>query len=427
METRPAQSRLLLRIAAAIADSKVPISSPDQAATDKERTEVIPEAGWDRLGSLAARFEAELAYAGSCLDDELPPSTMETLLASSSELRRVAILQRYVDKAYFLRFHDPRQGLQISENLLAWTENPTPLVAVVRCRALMERGNFLRILGDREGAYAALAEASLELETHGIADPLELARHEELLGTLEAYCGNLERARQLLKKALHRVRRWGDNYSLQRVLISAGLVELNLDRFGQAERLFEEAMAAPEPDGLLHLCAATNRVLGYSVNGNPQLAYQAICGLRARLGESWLQRLPRHLQMRQTWLEGQVRQALGMEEEATGLIKQARESYIRADRNYEVCYTSVDLALTYATQRRFAEVQHELAFALPFCSGEPTIERFGKEAVQLLLRALVRQGRLDVELIRAVASRLYDIHRAPLRIFHQSPLAELQS
>src|SRR6185295_14697597 len=98
METRPAQSRLLLRIAAAIADSKVPISSPDQAATDKERTEVIPEAGWDRLGSLAARFEAELAYAGSCLDDELPPSTMETLLASSSELRRVAILQRYVDK-----------------------------------------------------------------------------------------------------------------------------------------------------------------------------------------------------------------------------------------------------------------------------------------------------------------------------------------
>jgi hypothetical protein len=91
-----------------------------------------------------------------------------------------------------------------------------------------------------------------------------------------------------------------------------------------------------------------------------------------------------------------------------------------------VCYTSIDLALTYATQRRFAEVQHELAFALPFCSDEPTIERFGKEAVQLLLRTLMRQGRLDVELIRAVSSRLYDIGRAPLRVFPHSPLAELR-
>jgi hypothetical protein len=34
----------------------------------------------------------------------------------------------------------PLQGLEISENLLAWTENPTRLIAVVRCRALMERG-----------------------------------------------------------------------------------------------------------------------------------------------------------------------------------------------------------------------------------------------------------------------------------------------
>jgi len=187
-----------------------------------------------------------------------------------------------------------------------------------------------------------------------------------------------------------------------------------------------EAIRTAEPESLLLLCAATNRVLGYFVSGQPQLAYREICRLRARFGDGWLESLPRLLQMRQTWLEGQVRNALGMEEEAIGLLKKARESFIRADRGYEVCYTSIDLALTYATQRRFAEVQHELAFALPFCSDEPTIERFGKEAVQLLLRTLVRQGRLDVELIRAVSSRLYDIGRAPLRVFPHSPLAELR-
>jgi tetratricopeptide (TPR) repeat protein len=429
METRPAQSRLLLRLAQTIAESKIPIS-PSRHRHDPQRTKdeaVVPEAGWQRLNSLSADFEAELAYADSCLDDDPSPSEMETLLATSSELRRAAILQRFVNRAYFLRLQDPRKGLKISENLLAWTENPTTLIAVVRCRALMERGNFLRILGDREGAFRALADASRELETHGITDPLERARHEELLGTLKAYCGHVEAARQLLRRAFCKVRRWGDNYTIQRVLISAGLVEINSDNYEEAEILLKEAMATPEPDRLLGLCAATNRVLGYLANGKPRLAYQSICGLRARLGHSWLQHLPPIIQMRQVWLEGQVRNGLGMEEEAIGLLKKARESHIRADCGFEVCYISVDLALTYATQRRFVEVQRELEFALPFCSEEQAIDRLGREAVQLLLCTLRRQGRLDVELVRDVATRLYRILRTPLRIFPQSPLAELRN
>ena len=157
------------------------------------------------------------------------------------------------------------------------------------------------------------------------------------------------------------------------------------------------------------------------------MAYQVLCGLRTRLGESWLEHLPQGLQMRQTWLEGQVRSALGMDEEAIGLLKKARQSYIRADCSYEVCYTSVELALTYAKQRRFAELQHELAFALPFCSEEQEIDRFGKEAVLLLLNALRRQNRLEVELVRAITSRLNWIYRAPLRKFDPSPLAELRT
>jgi hypothetical protein len=430
METRPAQSRLLLRIAQAITDSKIPIPPPRhrhprRRGKDEEPSEVIPGAGWQRLDSLSAQFEAELAYAESCLEDDPSPSQIEMLLATSYELRRAAILQCIVNRAYSLRLQDPRQGLEISENLLAWTENPTRLIAVVRCRALMERGNFLRILGDREGAYRALADASRELDAHEITDPLELARHEELLGTLEAYCGNVESARQLLKEALKKVRKWGDNHTLQRVLTAAALAEINSDNYEQAETLLNEAMATAEPESLLLLCAATNRVLGHFANGNPQLAYQFLCGFRARLGASWFEHIPSAIQMRQIWLEGQVRSGLGMDEEAIGLLKKARKSYIRADCGFEVCYISVDLALTHAKERRFAEVQRELDFALPFCSEEDAINRLGREAVQLLLRALRRQGHLDVELVRAVATHLYVILRTPLRIFAQSPLAEL--
>jgi tetratricopeptide (TPR) repeat protein len=257
----------------------------DQPAANQEQAEAMPEDRWKELETLNARFDAELAYADSCLEEEPPPSDMEMLLASASELRRAAILQRFVDRVYFLRFNDPRQGLSITENILAWTEDPTPLVAVVRCRALMERGNLLRIFGEREGAYEALAAAWEELDDHGITDPLELARYEELLGTLEAYSGNFARARHLLTEAILKVRRWGDNHSLQRVLISAGLVELRLDNFDLAQSLFEEAIRTAEPESLLLLCAATNRVLGYFVSGQPQLAYREICRLRARFGD----------------------------------------------------------------------------------------------------------------------------------------------
>src|SRR5436305_12532285 len=103
METRPAQSRLLLRLALAIDDSKIPLSPPgrrcletppkphrdsqwavaDEVFTDEVRADVIPEAGWERLESLTTRFEAELAYADTCLDDDPPAAKVENLLATS--------------------------------------------------------------------------------------------------------------------------------------------------------------------------------------------------------------------------------------------------------------------------------------------------------------------------------------------------------
>src|SRR5437764_6679582 len=120
MKIRPAQSRLLVRLALAADDSTISLSSPrrrgnqtppkpqrdsrwggsKEVFADEARADVIPEAGWKRLESLAARFEAELAYADTCLDDDSSPAKVESLLATSSELRRVAILQRFVETAY---------------------------------------------------------------------------------------------------------------------------------------------------------------------------------------------------------------------------------------------------------------------------------------------------------------------------------------
>jgi len=349
------------------------------------------------------------------------------LLVNSSQLRKVAILQRFFERAYSFRLQYPKEGLQISDDLIAWTKaDPSPLVAVLRGRALMERGNFLRILGEPAGARAALAEALRELEAEGTGDPLELARYQELLGTLERDCGHHKAAVDLLRKALAKVRRWGDNYTLQRVLIATGLTELYNNNFEQADNLLGEGLRCEEPDSLFLRYAAINRVMGYFFSGDPHKAYQVFLRVRSCLGASWLQGFPEASQVSVVWREGQILNALHVDDDAIGLLRKAREGFIRLARGHEVCHISIELALNYAARQLFDEVRRELAFALPFCSPRRALDKYAREAVLLLLGALQHQGRLEADQVRAVARRLDCIDRAPFQALSRPPFADLQ-
>ncbi len=391
----------------------------------EEKPENLSEAAWQRLEGLNARFETELSYADALLAEEPPSSRIVMVLANSTELRRLAILQRFIERAYYLRLYGPQEGLQISDNLIAWTKSdPSPLVAVIRRRAMMERGNFLRILGDPTAAYAALEEAARELEA--IDDPLELARYQELLGSLEANCANYEAAAYLSRKALAKVRRWGDSHTLQRVLTGTGMVEILNGNYEAAENLLDESMRIGEADSIFLRYAATNRILAYFDSGNPHRAYKALLRVRGNLGDSWMQGFPERTQMRQVWLEGQILAALHCDDDAIGRFKRAREFFIRSGHGFEVGCISVDLAASYAAQDRLAEARSELAFALPFCSEERPLNRYAREGVLLLHGALQRQGRLQADQVRAVTFHLDSIHRAPLQTFRQPPFAGLQ-
>src|SRR6185295_6671308 len=157
---------LLLRLALALEGFRVPGKARRRTAAGGSASPPgnLPESAWQRLESLRTRFEDELAFAGSYLEDDPPRSRIQMLLANSSELRRMAILQRFIDRAYSCRLHHPKEGLRISDDLIAWTQRDrSALGAVMRCRAFMERGNFLRILGDPTGAHESLAQAASEL------------------------------------------------------------------------------------------------------------------------------------------------------------------------------------------------------------------------------------------------------------------------
>lgn len=445
METsnRAQSSRLLLRLALAVADCKYPPpraasqqvqGGHQEAGREQERgyehlsgraDHPLSGAAWQRLEDLKVRLESELSFADSFLADDPPSFRVHMLLSNSSELRKVAILQRFIEKSYSFRFDQPSEGLQVSDDLIAWTkDDPSPLIAVLRGRAWMERGNFLRILGDAAGAYEALAEASRELETNG-TDPLELARYQELLGTLERDCGNFEVATGLLRKALTKVRRWGDSYSLQRVLIATSLAELYNNNFEQADALLDESLRTSDPDTLFLRVSTVNRLLVYLFGGKPHKAYQALLRVRSSLGLSWLRGFPEPNRACALWTEGQILNTLRIDDEAIPLLKKAREFFIRSARGYEVCQISIDLASNYAAQQRFGEVRHELAFGLPFCSPQRHLDDHAKEAVLLLQGALDHQGRLEADQLHAIAHRLDCIHRAPLQAPRQTSLADL--
>src|SRR6185295_5614735 len=420
-------------------DSGYPVSAwrprgqrllPDEERKDGEQSiaevDVIQEPTWEHLESLRLRFESELAFADSYLAEDPPSPRIQLLLGNSSELRKLAILQRFIERAYSYRLRHPREGLRISDDLIGWTAaDPSPLVAVVRARALLERGNFLRILGDADGAYAALGEASAQLEVNGPCDPLDLARYQELLGSLERDCGNGEAASDLLGKALHKMRRWGDPYTLQRTLVTAGVVEIFNKKFEQAEKLLDEAMRVEEPDSFLLRCAAFNRLLLYFLNGSPHKAYQALLRVRSKLGSSWLNDAPEAIEMRVLWLEGQILNALQSDDGAIGVLRKAREFAVRLGLGCEACYISLDLALAHTSQKRFTDVRKELVFALPFCSERRALDAHGKQALLVLLGSLQHRGRVEAVQIRTEAFQLDSLLRAPLQPIHQplpSPL-----
>jgi hypothetical protein len=439
------QSRLLLRLALAISDSGYPVSAwkrrrqrgpasdnlegqygtaPDQGP---EESYSIPESTWQHLESFRLRFVSELSFADSILAEDPPVSRIQLLLANSSELRKLALLQRYIERAYSYRLHHPEEGLQISDSLIAWTRtDPSPLVAVIRRRALMERANFLRILGDPIGAYAVLAKVSTELESNGTSDPLEEARYQEVRGSLEKDCGNFEASTSLLRKSLTKVRKWGDHHTLQRVLIATGVSEILNNQFEPGDKHLEQAMQIEGPDSFFLRCAALNRLVGFYWSGNSHKAYQALLRVRDKLGESWLRGAPETYEMRALSIEGQILRALHTDDDAIGVLKKARESAVRLGLGCEVCHVSLDLAQIYATQERYSEVRRELAFGVPFCSERRALDVHGREALLLLQGALQHQGRLETSQIRAVTLQLESFLRAPLQPSLQLPSARLQ-
>lgn len=442
-------SRLLLRLALAFADLKTagsfqrrsPSELPDDGAEGEgkaskpeeqgqlaggKQTDNLSEAAWERLESLRHRFQEELSFADSWLAEDPPSSRVQFLLANSSELRKVALLQRLLQRAYTFRFNEPQEGLRISDEIGAWTESdPSPLVAVIRSRALIERGNFLRILGDSARAYESLAGATRELEANTTCDPLEVARYQEVLGTLERDCGNFEAAAELLRKALAKVRRWGDPHALQRVLMAAALNDLYRNRFEGADALLDESLKTAKPNSLFLKFTAVNKVLVQQFSGNPHNAYRALLGISASCGPHWLREFPENNRMHVLWSEGSILNALRIDDKAVARLKQARDFFIRTAQGAKVGHVSIELALSYAAQRRFSEVRRELEIGLLFCSDEGAHDRHAREALLLLQRDLKHRGRLETERIRTVNHRLDCLQRAPLQAARQQLSADL--
>jgi hypothetical protein len=190
--------------------------------------------------------------------------------------------------------------------------------------------------------------------------------------------------------------------------------------------LLAEAMDMGDPDALLIKYAATNLVFIHFASGDPAEAYRSLLSVRHKLGKSWLREFPERARTRQTWIEGQILTALGADDDAIGLLKKAREFYIRSSLGFEVCYISLDLAMNHAAHDRLADVRRELAFGLPFCSERSARDGYARDAALLLQATLRRQGRISADQIRTVSAQLDWIQSSPLQVFYRPPYSRLR-
>jgi tetratricopeptide (TPR) repeat protein len=423
----PAQpSRLLLRLVEAATDSRHLASLRRRSASGRDRDERVssnagdppreqesgegsleeyPESFWERLHEVAARFEAELQFAGAFLEDNPTSPQVSMMLGNSSELRRVAFLQRLVEKAYSLRLNKPNQGLRILEDVLTWTQTDSSrLVSVFRARALMERGNFLRILGNPDSARKSFALAFDELENCAPNDPLEVARYQELLGTLEGYCGNYEAAADLLSKALAKVRWWGDQYSLQRILIAkaftlmqSGEPELALKTLSEAE-----PFVSGQNEPRLLFCLRFNFAATLCDLGQFMEAQRCVSEITALAAETGNELDP----VRALWLRGRIDSGLGRTQEAEAAFKQVWQAFRQRGVANDFAMVTLELVSLLSEQGRWSEVRSlaketmwifkaqgihsEAEKALAFFCEMAAAERLTVELAQRILEYLSR-------------------------------------
>jgi tetratricopeptide (TPR) repeat protein len=227
-------------------------------------------------------------------------------------------------------------------------------IADFKAAALAVRGNCKRIAQDFAGARADL-EAAWELLEMGTGDALERAHVLRLGGAWNLNLGYLEKAEELLRKALNVYLRAGYDSMAGRALISQAQAIGSCDPERAIQLLTEASRyidSIKEP--WIELCRRHDLAWYLNEAGRPMAAAEVLAASR-RLYRKF--RDP-GIQAQLHWLEGRIHHSLGDHRKAERLLERAATNCLKRGLRQKYFFCSLDLAtIVYARGNRTLALQ----------------------------------------------------------------------
>ena len=171
----------------------------------------------------------------------------------------------------------------------------------------------------------------------------------------------------------------------------------------------------PEQEPRLLLCARHNLIF-YLAESDRSVEAQA---LYRQTRELYREFPERWFQNRRKWVRGKIARGLGQLDHAETLFRAARDGFIAEGVPYDTALISLDIALLYAEQGRFAELKRLAEEMLPIFTSRQ-IHREAMAAVAFFLQAAETE-QVSVSLVSSVADFLRRAQHDPEQRFQ--PLA----
>lgn len=306
----------------------------------------------------------------------------------------------------------PLEARDIGDVAVALAEGLDPvfygpaLLEDMKARAWCYLANSRRLLSDLRGSEAAFEAAEAHL-AQGTGERLERARLFDLKASLRTHQGRYEEALGLLNQAAVIYRRAQQRHFLGHVLLNKGHVCIWKGDLEIATGLLRQGLALVESEREPKLVATAYHNLAYVLNemGQPREALSLVT--RARL--LYLEIGDSLYLIRLQYTEGKIALNLGRLEQAEGMLREVRKSFIEKGMPHDAALASMDLTQVYARQRRHAEIR-VLAQELVPIFQSLDLQREVLAAVILFQQAAEAES-VPLALVQEVGMRLNKLRR----------------
>jgi tetratricopeptide (TPR) repeat protein len=261
--------------------------------------------------------------------------------------------------------------------------------------------NSRRIRSDYYGAQEAFRKAELSL-AQGSGDRMERARLLDLEASLYVDSGDFARAERLLTKAIEEYQAAHNRHLEGRSLMNRARVLRRRGSVEEAILVVQQAMSLIDVSQEPWLAFALKKnLMTYLLEAGRAIEAQRLLPEVREFAQEHANRLE---QLRLLWTEGLLCKALGQDEMAIEVLKQAREGFIAAGIGLDVALVSLDLSAFYLDVGRTHEVRVLAVESVPLFASRG-VQREVVMAWRLFREAAERDA-VTLGLVQEVASRI---------------------